>query len=143
MRALLLPALLFLAACTGEADDAPPAGRVSEAGPIDDAAPLETVVDSASGETVVMGAAQVSNEVVAITQMQPGDRACYLTVQGDGGERQEMADFEFCERDDLVGQRVTLTTVATQIQAESCGGDPECTDTERVQLVTAADLADE
>ncbi len=142
MRALLLPVLLLCAAC-GSSDDVAAIGEVSEAGPIGDAAPLETVVDSASGETVVMGAAQVSDEVVTITQMQPGDRACYLTVQGDGGERQEMADFEFCERDDLIGQRVTLTTVATQIQAMSCQGDPECPDTEQVQLVTAADLADE
>lgn len=140
MRCLLLSLTLILAACGPDADAPVPA---ADRAPVGSAAPPPTVVDTTSGDTLVVGAAQESDEVVTITAMKPGDRACYLSVTGPAGARSEIAAFEFCERDDLIGQRVTLTTVATQIQAESCQGDPECRETETVRLVMAADLADE
>ena len=138
-RLLLLPALLLLAACGGDASEAP----ADDGAPVGRAAPLPTVVDSTSGDTLVVGAAQVDPTPVTLVAMEPGDRACTFTVQGPGGTTTELADFEFCERDDLVGQRVTLTRVATQLPAASCEGDPACRETEQVQLVIAADLADD
>lgn len=139
MRPLFLLSALLLVAC-GDAD-APSAD--AESAPVAERAPLPTVVDTASGDTLVMGAAQTSNEVVTLTSMELGDRACYLTLNGTTGERTEMAAVEFCERDDLLGRQVTLTTARTQIQAASCEGDPACTDMEMAQLVIAADLTDE
>lgn len=142
---LLLPALLALAAgglSACGADSAETAPDANSA-PVGRSAPLPTVVDTTSGDTLVVGAAQTSDEVLTLQAMAPDDRACTLTLRGAAGTRTELADLEFCERDDLVGQRVTLTTVATQLPAASCGTNPACTDTETVNLVIAADLADE
>ena len=137
--------VLVLAACgTADGPDTPADGEAADSGaPVVASARPETLVDTASGDTLVFGAEQTQDAPVRLVAMVPGDRACYLTVDGADGQRTEMADVNFCERDDLVGQRVTLTTVPTQIQAESCQGNPECTETETVTLVVSADLVEE
>ena len=78
-----------------------------------------------------------TNSPVKIVSMVAGDIACYLTIttpQGSRGEK--MANFEICEREsELVGKRVTLRYEQSRVQAASCGGDPECSDSEEVSLV--------
>ena len=80
-------------------------------------------------------------EIVLVRGRVAGDRACYLTVEDDKGKiRDEMASFELCEREDLVGRRARLHFEKGQVMAESCQGNPDCPDTETVDLVTGIDL---
>lgn len=69
-----------------------------------------------------------------------GDRACYLTIRNDAGHLiEEFATFEVCERrPSLIGQRVALTYRMGEVNSASCGGEPICSDHDRVPLVTAA-----
>jgi hypothetical protein len=108
--------------------------------------PTEPAVGAEAGDpdSTLVGVALYDSTAVTITQMQPGDRSCYLTVRSpDGSEREEMADFAMCERDDLIGQPVALTRSQSMVLAASCEGDPECLDTEEVTLVIGADLVAE
>jgi len=74
---------------------------------------------------------------VTVVELVPGDRGCYLTVAEASGEAVlHLADFDVCEPADLVGKRVTLVTAPTRVQASSCAGNPECTDSETVDVVT-------
>lgn len=45
------------------------------------------------------------------------------------------------EQEKLVGQRVHLKRAPTRIMAMSCQGNPECTKTETVNLIIAAEKA--
>ncbi|MBD1916228.1 MULTISPECIES: hypothetical protein [Cyanophyceae] len=72
-----------------------------------------------------------------------GDRACYVEVVNNQGEQfTEFADFDICEQN-LVGKRVQFTYELDNIQAVSCQGNPECPDTERVMLITQAQVISE
>ncbi|MEO1590318.1 MAG: hypothetical protein AAFU71_03385 [Cyanobacteria bacterium J06632_22] len=66
-----------------------------------------------------------------------GDRACVMALSSGETAVETFATFEVCEQD-LVGQRATLTYDTVNIQAASCQGDPECSETEAVVAVTAA-----
>lgn len=80
-------------------------------------------------------------DLVVVQGMTAGDRACYLEVEdGAGTSREEMASFELCERTDLVGKRVRLLFEKAQVQAQSCQGNPDCTDSETVDLVHGVEL---
>ncbi len=138
MRLACLLALIALAACAsdpapGVTTDTAPAGS-------NPAASTDSIPESAlRGDSAMVDYEQA----VRLVSVQNGDRACYLTVQADGEpERTELADFRFCERTDLVGRRVVLTVTPSEIMAESCQGDPACTDTEPVNLVTGIDPAE-
>lgn len=138
MRALLaLAVALTLAACG------------PETAPDDSTETVESGASNptASGDSIPAGALVDDgvdyDQPVQLVSMESGDRACYLTVRPDGGpERTDMAAFGLCERTELVGQRVALTVTPSPVMAESCGGNPECTETEQVNLVTGLDLAD-
>jgi hypothetical protein len=72
-----------------------------------------------------------------------GDRACYLTLEDATGESHEvMADFLLCQSEPLVGQRVRLTYRDAEVAAESCQGDPACTETETVRLAQSIERID-
>ncbi len=90
---------------------------------------------------VVGGGGEGVADAVRIEAMVAGDIACYVTITDPRGERRdEMADFEICEREGaLVGQRVRLRYETAQVAAYSCQGDPECTDYRQVQLIVAAE----
>ncbi len=139
---LALSSLAFagLALLAGCADDPAPAVA---AGPSPDASNPTLGTDSIPATSLRTGSAAVDYEApVTLVSMAAGDIACYLTVRTAGGaERTEYADFRLCERDDLVGQRVVLTATPSPVQSPSCQGDPECTDTEMVNLITGADPA--
>ncbi|MEQ9365810.1 MAG: SH3 domain-containing protein [Leptospirales bacterium] len=68
-----------------------------------------------------------------------GDVACYVEL--DYGDRQEtvMAGFEICEQP-LVGKRVTFKTRKERVMAASCEGDPECGESETVDLIVSVQV---
>lgn len=138
MRPLLaLAVLAALAACGSD----PAPGATTDAAP--DGSNPAASTDSIPAASIRTDTASVDyDRPVRLVSMENGDRACYLTVRPDGEpERTDLADFPFCERTDLVGQRVVLTVTPSEVMAESCEGDPACTDTEPVNLVTGIDLA--
>jgi hypothetical protein len=134
---LVLAALFALSAC----------GTDTETAPVAAPAASDASNPAASEDTIPEGAMADDgvdySQPVELVSMENGDRACYLTVRPDGEpERTDMADFGLCERTDLVGQRVALTVTPSQVMAESCQGNPECPDTEQVNLVTGIDPAE-
>jgi hypothetical protein len=93
------------------------------------------------GIVTVLSGCQRADDSVIVRGLTAGDRACYLEVEdGDGQRREEMAAFELCERDDLTGRKVRLRFEKAQVQAESCQGNPDCTETETVDLVHAVEM---
>lgn len=69
--------------------------------------------------------------------LENGDIACYVLIQNDAGEEQTFdGDFDLCgTKMGLVGKKVSLVTQKANVQAGSCEGNPDCTDTEEVDLV--------
>ncbi len=139
MRPLLRPcaviiSLVAFAACS----DAPASSETD--GSARDAAPEAGLESESADDTTVVGLAVPDTNPVTIVSLTPGDRACYLSVRiASGATSEVMADFGMCERDDLIGRQVILTRSLSMVLAESCGGNPECTDTEQVMLVVGVD----
>lgn len=133
-----LALLLTLAAC--QADPAPAAPEEASADTFNPEVSMDAIPPSS-----LQADSTTANydEPVTLVSLRDGDLACYLTVRGAEGERTEIADFRFCQRTDLVGTRVLLTATQSQMLAASCQGDPECQQTEQVNLVTGVDPADE
>ncbi|NJL87830.1 MAG: hypothetical protein HC886_20565 [Leptolyngbyaceae cyanobacterium SM1_1_3] len=78
-----------------------------------------------------------------VQSLTSGDRACYVEIADDSGAIfTRFADFEICEQD-LVGQRVEFTYETASIIAESCQGNPECSESEQVMLITQAEVISE
>ena len=76
-------------------------------------------------------------EVALVKGMEAGDVACYVTlVDAKGKETTQMADFSICEMNALIGKRVQIMRTKTNVMAESCQGNPDCTDTETVNLIS-------
>jgi hypothetical protein len=116
----LLAALLLLGAC-GESPTAPPPPIPPTPAPVE--APLPA---AAPAGLILRGAVA-------------GDRGCYLTVEG-GEDGELLAIPELCPGgpDDAtryIGQRVSLTTERATVAAAECQGDPECGETEQVEVV--------
>jgi hypothetical protein len=75
-----------------------------------------------------------------LKELQNGDRACYVVVEVDGADQSIEGDFELCpgasqDASGLIGQRVTWTTKKANVQAASCQGDPDCADSDEVDLI--------
>jgi hypothetical protein len=81
-------------------------------------------------------------KIGTITVLEAGDVACYLTAKNDQGkEFNELADFSICEQTpSLVGKRVSLEYTAGSVMADECQGDPDCTKTRNVMLVSKATM---
>ena len=138
MRPLLaLAVLAALAACGSD----PAPGATTDTAP--DGSNPAASTDSIPAASIRTDTASVDyDRPVRLVSMENGDRACYLNVRTDGGaERTEFGDFRLCESDEFVGQRVLLTATPSQVQAASCQGDPDCPDSEPVNLVTNIDPA--
>ena len=96
----------------------------------------------------IMGYASMSNsgpdpmppESGVVRELTLGDRACYIAVEQDGEVSEAMAFMELCERDDLIGQFVIFEHEAGEVIAMSCQGDPECTESETVLLISDVTL---
>ncbi len=73
-----------------------------------------------------------------VTELVAGDAACYVTLKPDTGEAvTEMAEFEICEKTELVGRKVDLTWKQGEVLAAECQGDVDCGKTDKVWLITA------
>jgi hypothetical protein len=78
-----------------------------------------------------------------LVSLEQGDIACYVELKTKDGEELFLhGDFELCpgggaDASGLIGKRVRYKTETTKVQAGSCEGDPECTDTEEVPLIVA------
>lgn len=82
-----------------------------------------------------------SGPVGTLKDLQNGDRACYVILDIAGEEKSLEGDFDLCaggpkDATALVGKRVTYTTERAKVQAASCEGKPDCTDSDEVDLVT-------
>jgi hypothetical protein len=101
--------------------------------------PLAAATPTAAGPA--LGAATAA---ITLRRLEAGDRACYVVVVTDGAgeERSLLGDFELCpggggDATGLVGQPVVVETRPESVPAESCQGQPDCTDSETVELVVA------
>jgi hypothetical protein len=102
------------------------------------AASLLPAAAAQAPDTVKIGK-EIKKTVATVKELQAGDVACYLTLKDDqGAEFSEMADFEICEQQSLAGKRVKLTYTLGNVMADECQGNPDCTKTRKVALVTAA-----
>lgn len=73
-----------------------------------------------------------------ITELVAGDAACYVTLKPDTGDAvTEMAEFEICEKPELVGTKVQLTWKQGEVLAAECQGDVDCGKTDKVWLISA------
>lgn len=75
-----------------------------------------------------------------IRELTLGDRACYIAIEQDGEVSESMAFMALCERDGLIGQFATFEHEAAEVSAMSCQGDPECTESETVLLISEVAL---
>jgi hypothetical protein len=87
------------------------------------------------GDTVVVGK-EKKKAVGRITALNAGDVACYVTLVDERGrEFEEMAEFEICERESLVGKSVRLTYGLEKVLADECQGNPDCNKSKTVALI--------
>jgi hypothetical protein len=110
----------------------------------DSSAPQPATVASPTADAAAAPAeSRTAPAATTLERLEAGDRACYVVVRdAAGAELSHPGDFELCpgggaDASALVGSRVTLETRRESIQAESCQGNPECTDSETVDLVVA------
>lgn len=100
---------------------------------------LKTLISIPIGALIlgVLSQASVANqpEIGTVQSLEAGDRACYVEVLDEEGQvSTEYASFEICDQD-LVGKRANLAYETGTIPAESCAGDPACTESEEVVLL--------
>jgi len=101
------------------------------------AASLLPAAAAQAPDTVKIGK-EIKKTVAVVTELQAGDVACYLTLKDDQGtEFSELGDFPICEKRSLLGKRVKLTYTLSNVMADECQGNPDCTKTRKVALVTA------
>jgi len=111
MRRLASHLALALAACGGAS--APPAAEPYSA---------------SAGDT----------NVYTFVSVEQADTACYVTVHDAGGaEKTYPGEFDLCTHDPIpaVGARVRIEWGTATILAASCEGNPDCPDSDEVQIV--------
>lgn len=88
--------------------------------------------------TDVAQAQTVLHTVGVLEHLEAGDIACYASLVNDEGYAfNEMANFEVCDRTDLIGQRVNLSYEIGTVLAASCEGDFDCGKSDTVVLISA------
>ncbi len=75
-----------------------------------------------------------------LKELQNGDRACYVVLDIDGAEQSIEGDFDLCpgaakDASALIGQRVTWATERAKVQAAACEGNPDCAESDEVDLI--------
>ncbi|MGB3542600.1 hypothetical protein [Rubrivirga sp.] len=145
-RLLLVAAFLLASACSdGEVADRPSnptEGEVDIVSNEDTTAigvsDLEVDVDTTGPARIEVAGMSVPTRALA-TDMESGDRACYVMLREDGGAATTvMADYSVCDSDVIIGRRVQLDYEPGNVIAESCEGDPDCLDTETVAIAVTA-----
>ena len=100
-------------------------------------------VGAAAVDTTGPARVEVAGETVptrgVVTDMESGDISCYVTLREDSGATTTVsADYSVCDSNVILDRRVQLEYAPGTVQAQSCGGDPECLDTETVALAVVA-----
>lgn len=89
---------------------------------------------------------RVGNETkvaeATVVSVQNGDTSCLLELRDDKGRIfHEPADFDLCfHKPALPGKRVAFIWTMANVQAASCGGNPDCGKSERIALVKGVRL---
>ena len=86
------------------------------------------------------GPQPVPPESGVVRELSLGDRACYVAIEQAGEFSEAMALMELCERDDLIGRFATFKYEAAKVSAVSCQGDPDCTESETVLIISQVTL---
>jgi hypothetical protein len=102
---------------------------------------LSVVALPAAAQSQVTVHGETKSTVATLRGAQNGDVACYLELDDEQGRRyQEMADFDLCiNADQLIGKKVRMHFSVASVMADSCQGDPECKDSQKVALVDRLD----
>jgi hypothetical protein len=78
-----------------------------------------------------------------LVDLTSGDVACYLDFKDDNGDRfSEMAEFSVCEDESVKGKRVAISYTVGSVLADSCQGNPECSESKQAVLVNRLDPDD-
>ncbi|MEN1726978.1 MAG: hypothetical protein AAGJ52_00935 [Pseudomonadota bacterium] len=89
-----------------------------------------------TAEVTQMEASTLEGRILAL---HTGDRACYVWLETEDGERIERpAVMTLCEDERLIGQTRVMEREWRPVMAASCEGDPECSDTDWLELIVAA-----
>ena len=116
--------LLALAGCSGDSDKG-----TTKSGP-------ETTTTTSETNT-----SKAATPSYTLRELQSGDAACYLQVTNSSGVEESLpGTFELCpggsaDATPYVGRRVTFERRPDRIMADSCQGNPACTETKPVELV--------
>ncbi len=144
----LVPLLLALAVAGCAADtpetEADATGEVDvrsnesdEATAVDNPDLVADVDTTGPARVTVAGATVPARGVV--TDIESGDRSCYITLRTDDGASETVhADYSVCDTNVIEGRRVQIEYAPDDILAPSCEGDPDCLDTETVALAVIA-----
>lgn len=97
---------------------------------------------SAQSPATVVVAGDTKQTEGRLLSASAGDVACYLEFADAQGEAfSEMANFDLCESDALHGQWVRIGYEAGNVMADSCEGNPDCSETQVVALVATLERA--
>lgn len=145
LAALALAFVLPLAAACSRSTEPTPA-PATPAGAADTTAPSAGASQTAVPEPAVGDTAARADVSGTLLRLDEGDRACYVVVQTAAGEQSLEGDFELCpggldDASRLVGQRVTWSTRRASVLAASCEGDPDCGQSDEVDLVVKIEPA--
>ncbi|WP_412068730.1 hypothetical protein [Rubrivirga sp. IMCC43871] len=146
---LRLAPLLLALALAGCASDTPeteadPTGEVDvrsnetdDLGAIDNP-DLRAEADTTGPPRVTVAGTTVPTRGV-VTDIESGDRSCYITLRTDDGATETVhADYSVCDTNVIEGRRVQIVYAPDDVMAASCEGDPTCLDTETVALAVIA-----
>jgi len=87
-----------------------------------------------AGEKALLPEGKVAHGI--IISVDAGDTACYLQIKDDTGKmHDELAIFDFCEDKNLLNKPREFIYERARVMATTCGGDPECSDTEFIWLI--------
>lgn len=142
-RSLLFLGLL-LCACRGEPPAREPAAATAASADTASAIGADAAVtlDSAPAADLPPARAPAGprQDTAVVRSLTDGDRGCYVVLEDEGGARfDRIAPFELCERRELVGRRVRITLGPGAVAADSCQGNPECTESDTVEVLKAAE----
>ncbi len=146
-RALLCLGLglgLGLAGCGGEQPAREPAAAADtgSAASADSTAAVSADTAAADSVAAAVPPAPIAPrlDTAVVRSLTDGDRGCYVVLEDEQGARfDRIGPFDLCERRELVGRRVRLTLGPGEVLADSCGGSPECTASDTVEVLKSAE----
>jgi hypothetical protein len=105
-----------------------------------------SVLCAQTQKSVAANLVKVGNETKRssgqVKELQNGDASCVMVMTDERGkEFIESADFDICfQEPSPIGHWVALGYRMENVMADSCQGDPECGETQRIALVVSAKI---